>query len=99
MLSISEGSKTLPPLSKAREAGEIVAPFRGGSVEGLDGCVLSGGAALIRDPGLESAERRKGARAASEKARQLLEERRQAQKALKVQPRIRKSVRRKTGAG
>eukprot|EP00903_Cladosiphon_okamuranus_P009751 g9270.t2 len=77
-------SKALPPLSKTREAGEIVAPFRGGSGEGLDGCILSsGGVALIRDPDVESAARRKEARAASEKARQLLDERREAQKALK----------------
>lgn len=38
----------------------------------------------MRDPDVESADRRKEARAASEKARQLLDERRQAQKALKV---------------
>lgn len=66
------------------EVGEIVAPFRGGSGEGRDGCILSSGTTLIGDPDVESAERRREARAASEKARQLLDERRQAQKALKV---------------
>eukprot|EP00752_Nemacystus_decipiens_P011224 g9974.t1 len=78
-----DGSKALPPISKSRGAGEIVAPFRGGSGEGVDGCILSGGGTVVRDPDVESAERREEARAASRKARQLLDERRQAQKALK----------------
>lgn len=63
-----------------------MAPFRGGSGEGVEGCNISSSTAtMIRDPDVESAERRREARAASEKARKFLEERRQAQKALKAQ--------------
>ncbi|CAM9348904.1 unnamed protein product [Scytosiphon promiscuus] len=82
----SGASKALPPLSKALVAGEMVAPFRGGSGEGGEGggrISLSSG--MIRDPDVEAAERRREARLASEKAKRLLEERRQAQKALKAQ--------------
>ncbi|CAN0348401.1 unnamed protein product, partial [Ectocarpus sp. 8 AP-2014] len=78
-----------PPLSKTPVVGEIVAPFRGGSGEGVEGCSISSStAAMIRDPDVESAERRREARAASEKARKFLEERRQAQKALKAQSEV-----------
>ncbi|CAM9118216.1 unnamed protein product, partial [Hapterophycus canaliculatus] len=80
------GSKALPPLSKALVAGEMVAPFRGGSGEGGEGggrISLSTG--MVRDPDVEAAERRREARLASEKAKKLLEERRKAQKALKAQ--------------
>lgn len=59
-----------------------MAPFRGGSGEGRESYSLG---TTIRDPDIESAERRREARAASEKAKQLLDERRQAQKALKAQ--------------
>lgn len=80
------GAKALPPLSKTPVVGEIVAPFRGGSGEGVEGCSISSSAAtVIRDLDVESTERRREARAASEKARKFLEERRQAQKALKAQ--------------
>ncbi|CBN77193.1 conserved unknown protein [Ectocarpus siliculosus] len=83
------GAKALPPLSKTPVVGEIVAPFRGGSGEGVEGCSISSSTAtMIRDPDVESAERRREARAASEKARKFLEERRQAQKALKAQSEV-----------
>lgn len=53
-----------------------MAPFRGGSGDGGE---------CFRDPDVESVERRREARAASEKARRLLEERRRAQDALRAQ--------------
>ncbi len=62
-----------------------MAPFRGGSGEGRESYSLG---TTIRDPDIESAERRREARAASEKAKQLLDERRQAQKALKAQVKV-----------
>lgn len=40
---------------------------------------------MIRDPDVESAERKREARAASDKVKILLDERRQAQKVLKAQ--------------
>lgn len=64
----------------------MVAPFRGGSGEGGEGggrVSLSSG--MIRDLDVEAAERRREARLASEKAKKLLGERRQAQKVLKAQ--------------
>ncbi|CAN0226361.1 unnamed protein product, partial [Ectocarpus sp. 13 AM-2016] len=83
------GAKALPPLSKTPVVGEIAAPFRGGSGEGVEGCsVRSSTATVIRDPDVESAERRREAREASEKARKFLEERRQAQQALKAQSEV-----------
>eukprot|EP00904_Undaria_pinnatifida_P009501 jgi/Undpi1/5681/HiC_scaffold_2.g00955.m1 len=68
------GSKVLPPISRVR--GENVVPFRGGSFEGGE---------CLRDPDVESVERRREARAASEKAKRLLEERRRAQDTLRMQ--------------
>lgn len=62
-----------------------MAPFRGGSGEGRESYSLG---TMIRDPDIEAAERRREARAASEKAKQLLDERRQAQKALKAQVKV-----------
>lgn len=59
-----------------------MAPFRGGSGEGRESYTLG---TTLRDPDIESAERRREARAASEKAKQLLDERRQAQETLKAQ--------------
>lgn len=53
-----------------------MAPFRGGSGDGGE---------CFRDPDVESVERRREARVASEKARRLLEERRRAQDALRAQ--------------
>lgn len=53
-----------------------MAPFRGGSGDGGE---------CFRDPDVESIERRREARVASEKARRLLEERRRAQDTLRAQ--------------
>ena len=53
-----------------------MAPFPGGIGDGRE---------CFRDPDVESVERRREARAASEKARRLLEERRRAQYTLRVQ--------------
>lgn len=88
----SGGSKVLPPLSKALVAGDMVAPFRGGSGEGGEcgGRRISLSSGMVRDPDVEAAERRREARSASDKAKKLLDERRQAQKALKAQVRARR---------
>lgn len=40
---------------------------------------------MVRDPDVESAERKREARAASERVKKLLDERRQAQEVLKAQ--------------
>lgn len=86
VMLVSADSKALPPVSRTR--GEVFAPFRvGGCGQGCGGgdAVASSG---IRDPDVESVKRRREAKAASEKSRRILEERRRAQEVLRAQVKI-----------